>query len=41
MVAAKLSRRSDGLKVVVASVYGPVYANPPGEAMGGAGRCCI
>ena len=26
-VAVKLSRRSDGLKVVVTSVYGPVYAN--------------
>ena len=27
VVAVKLSRRSDGLKVVAASVYGPVYAN--------------
>ena len=26
-MAVKLSRRSDGLKVVVTSVYGPVYAN--------------
>ena len=27
VAAVKLSRRSDGLKVVVAPVYGPVYAN--------------
>ena len=27
VVAAKLARRSDGLKIVVASVYGPVYVN--------------
>ena len=31
VVAVKLSRRSDGLKVVVASVYGPVYANRRGR----------
>ena len=31
VVAAKLTRRSDGLKIVVASVYGPVYANRRGR----------
>ena len=30
VIAAKLARRSDGLKIVVASVYGPVYANRRG-----------
>ena len=31
VVAAKLARRSDDLKIVVASVYGPVYANRRGR----------